>query len=145
MNIEEIKQYLPHRYPFLLVDRVTELVVGSHIACYKNISFNENYFQGHFPNHSIFPGVLTLEAMAQASGLLGFKTMDIKPSDSSIYIFVGADKLRFRKPIVPGDKLELSASIIQRKRNMWKFACSAKVDGELCCSSDILCAHQTIG
>ena len=142
MDIEEIKQFLPHRYPFLLVDRVVELNVGESIVAYKNISFNEAWARGHFPDKPIFPGVLLLEAMAQAAGILGFKTMDKKPADGSMYLFVGADKLRFKRPCVPGDRVMLRASIISSRRGIWKFAVSADVDDQLCASATILCADR---
>lgn len=142
MDIEEIQQYLPHRYPFLLVDRVVELNLGESIVAYKNITYNEELFQGHFPNKAIFPGVLIVEAMAQAAGILGFKTMDKKPADGSMYLFVGADKLRFKRPVVPGDKLVLKASVLSEKRGIWKFEVSAEVDDQLCASATILCADR---
>ncbi|MDC0085724.1 3-hydroxyacyl-ACP dehydratase FabZ, partial [Oceanospirillaceae bacterium] len=106
MDVKEIREYLPHRYPFLLVDRVTELNLGDSIVAYKNVTVNEPFFNGHFPDHPVMPGVLVIEAMAQAAGILGFKTMDKTPQDGSIYYFVGSDKLRFKRPVVPGDKLQ---------------------------------------
>ncbi|MEP5765344.1 MAG: 3-hydroxyacyl-ACP dehydratase FabZ [Halieaceae bacterium] len=142
MDIEEIQRFLPHRYPFLLVDRVLELELGESIVAYKNITFNEQLFQGHFPDKAVFPGVLTVEAMAQAAGILGFKTMDKTPADGSIYLFAGADKLRFKRPVVPGDRLMLRARIISSKRGIWKFAVSADVDEQLCASATILCADR---
>jgi 3-hydroxyacyl-[acyl-carrier-protein] dehydratase len=142
MDIDEIKEYLPHRYPFLLVDRVLELQLGESIIAYKNITYNEQLFQGHFPDKAVFPGVLTVEAMAQAAGILGFKTMDKKPQDGSMYLFVGADKLRFKRQIIPGDQLMLRASILSEKRGIWKFAVSADVDGKVCASATILCADR---
>lgn len=144
MDVNEIRQYLPHRYPFLLVDRVIELNLGESIVAYKNITINEPYFDGHFPNHPIFPGVLIIEAMAQAAGILGFKTMDKKPEDGSIYYFVGSDKARFKRPVVPGDRLQLEAKIVTEKRGIWKFECRATVDGELACFATILCADRKI-
>ena len=142
MDIDEIKEYLPHRYPFLLVDRVLELNLGESIVAYKNITYNEQLFQGHFPGKAVFPGVLTVEAMAQAAGILGFKTMDKKPQDGSMYLFVGADKLRFKRQIIPGDQLMLRASVLSEKRGIWKFAVSADVDGKVCASATILCADR---
>ncbi len=109
IKIEEIQEFLPHRYPMLLVDRVTEMELGKSITAYKNITTNEPYLIGHFPGKQIMPGVLIVEAMAQASGILGFKTMNKKPEDGSIYYFVGADNLRFKRPAVPGDQLILSS------------------------------------
>lgn len=142
MDINEIKQYLPHRYPFLLVDRVVELKRGESIVAYKNLTANEEYFNGHFPEKPVFPGVLLVEAMAQAAGILGFKTMDKTPADGSIYYFVGADNLRFKRPCVPGDQVMLRATIVGERRGIWKFDVSADVDGELCSSATILCADR---
>lgn len=142
LDIEDIRNYLPHRYPFLLVDRVVELHLGESIVAYKNLSINEPYFDGHFPDKPVFPGVLLVEAMAQAAGILGFKTMDKTPADGSIYYFVGADKLRFKRPCVPGDQVMLRASIVGEKRGIWRFDVSSDVDGELCASASILCADR---
>lgn len=144
MDVNEIRQYLPHRYPFLLVDRVVELNLKESIIAYKNVTINEPFFNGHFPNHPVMPGVLIIEAMAQAAGILGFKTMDKKPEDGSIYYFVGSDKARFKRPVVPGDRLQLEAKIVTEKRGIWKFECRATVDGELACSATILCADRKI-
>jgi 3-hydroxyacyl-[acyl-carrier-protein] dehydratase len=142
MDVNEIREYLPHRYPFLLVDRVVELNLGESIVGYKNLSVNEPFFNGHFPQQPVFPGVLLLEAMAQVSGILGFKTMDKKPADGSIYYFVGADKLRFKRPAVPGDRLMLRSKVLSDRRGIWKFEVSADVDGLLCASATILCADR---
>jgi len=142
MDIDEIKEYLPHRYPFLLVDRVVELNLGESIVAYKNISFNEHWVQGHFPGKAVFPGVLTVEAMAQTAGILGFKTMDKKPADGSMYLFVGADNLRFKRVVVPGDRLMLRARVLSDRRGIWKFEVSADVDDKLCASATILCADR---
>jgi len=144
MDVKEIREYLPHRYPFLLVDRVTELNLGESIIAYKNVTVNEPFFNGHFPDHPVMPGVLIIEAMAQAAGILGFKTMDKTPQDGSIYYFVGSDKLRFKRPVVPGDKLQLEASIMSEKRGIWKFDCCASVDGERVASATILCADRKV-
>ena len=142
MDTGEIKEYLPHRYPFLLVDRVVELNLGESIVAYKNVSVNEEFFQGHFPDLPVMPGVLIVEAMAQAAGILGFKTMDKKPTDGSMYYFVGADNLRFKRPVVPGDQLMLNAQYVSDRRGIWKFDCSASVDGEMASSATILCADR---
>jgi 3-hydroxyacyl-[acyl-carrier-protein] dehydratase len=142
MDIDEIRTYLPHRYPFLLVDRVVELVPGESIVAYKNLSINEAFFDGHFPGKPIFPGVLLLEAMAQAAGILGFKSKNKTPADGSIYYFAAADELRFRRPCVPGDRVTLRATLLSERRGIAKFAVSADVDGELAASATILCADR---
>lgn len=142
MDIEEIKKLLPHRYPFLLVDRVVEIELGKHILAYKNITANEEVFNGHFPNRPIFPGVMIIEAMAQAAGLLGFATVNKQETDDSLYLFAGADDVRFKRPVVPGDRLMLKAEIDSNKRNIWRFICSAHVDEQLVCRATILCALQ---
>lgn len=142
MDIDEIREYLPHRYPFLLVDRVVELKLGESIVAYKNITYNEELFQGHFPDKPLFPGMLSLEAMAQAAGILGFKTADKKPADGSMYMFVGADRVRFKRQVVPGDRLMLRASVVSVRRGIWKFDVSSDVNGELCAEASILCADR---
>jgi len=142
MNINEIKEYLPHRYPFLLVDRVVELVENESILAYKNVTTNEPFFNGHFPDFPVMPGVLIIEAMAQAAGILGFKSLNKKPSDGSIYYLVGTDNLRFKRPVQPGDRLMLSARILAEKRGIWKFECEARVDGDLVCSAVVICADR---
>ncbi len=140
MDINQIKNYLPHRYPFLLVDRVVEVEPGKSILAYKNITTNEEVFNGHFPGTPIFPGVMLIEAMAQAAGILGFVTVDKQPDDSSLYLFAGIDGVRFKRPVIPGDKVMLRAEITSVKRNIWRFHTSARVDDELACEADILCA-----
>jgi 3-hydroxyacyl-[acyl-carrier-protein] dehydratase len=142
MDIDEIRSYLPHRYPFLLVDRVVELIPGVSIVAYKNLSINEAFFEGHFPGKPIFPGVLLLEAMAQAAGILGFKTKNKTPADGSIYYFAAADELRFRRPCVPGDRVTLRATLLSERRGIARFAVSADVDGEMAASATILCADR---
>ncbi|SBS34983.1 3-hydroxyacyl-[acyl-carrier-protein] dehydratase FabZ [Marinomonas aquimarina] len=144
MDVNEIRRYLPHRYPFLLVDRVVELTPGESVVAYKNVTVNEPFFNGHFPDHPVMPGVLIIEAMAQAAGILGFKTMDKTPQDGSIYYFVGADNTRFKRPVVPGDRLQLEAKILTERRGIWKFEVKATVEGELVCSSTILCADRKL-
>lgn len=144
MDVNEIREYLPHRYPFLLVDRVIELVPGESIVAIKNVTVNEPYFNGHFPGHPVMPGVLLVEAMAQAAGILGFKTMNKRPEDGSIYYFVGADDLRFKRPVVPGDQVRLEARVISDRRGIWKFDVKASVDDSLVCSATILCADRKV-
>ena len=145
MDINEVREYLPHRYPFLLVDRVVSLdVEGKNIVAYKNVTINEPFFNGHFPGHPIMPGVLIIEAMAQAAGILGFKMVGLKPSDGVLYYFVGSDMLRFRQPVMPGDKLMLVARYLSSKRSIWKFECKATVDGKEVCSAEIICAERKL-
>lgn len=144
MDVTEIRKYLPHRYPFLLVDRVVELVKGESIVAYKNISINEAVFNGHFPQAPIFPGVLIVEAMAQASGILGFRTLDKTPEDGSVYMLVGIDDVRFKRKVVPGDQLQLQAKVVSEKRGIWKFDCSASVEGSLVATATILCADRKV-
>ncbi len=144
MDVKEIREYLPHRYPFLLVDRVVDLKVGESIVALKNVTVNEPFFNGHFPDQPVMPGVLIVEAMAQAAGILGFKTMDKKPQDGSIYYFVGADNLRFKRPVVPGDQLRLEAKVLSERRGIWKFDVEATVNGEKVSSATILCADRKV-
>lgn len=144
MDVNEIRNYLPHRYPFLLIDRVVDLKIGESIVAYKNITINEGIFEGHFPNFPVFPGVLILEAMAQACGVLGFKTMDKTPDDGSIYLYAGIDNVRFKKQVVPGDKLVIEAKKLSEKRGIWKFECVAKVDDQLATSATIMCADRAV-
>lgn len=144
MDINEIREYLPHRYPFLLIDRVTELSLGESIVAYKNVSINEPFFNGHFPHHPIMPGVLVLEALAQACGILGFKTVNKLPADGYVYYLVGSDNVRFKRPVMPGDRLVLSAQVEREKRGIWKFACHATVDDELVCEATIICAERKV-
>ena len=144
MDVNAIKEYLPHRYPFLLVDRVLDLEVGKSITACKNVSVNEPFFEGHFPDIPVMPGVLIIEAMAQAAGILGFKTLDKKPADGSIYLFVGADNVRFKRQVVPGDRLILNVNYVSDRRGVWKFECHCTVEGELAASATILCADRKV-
>ncbi len=144
IDVNEIKEYLPQRYPFLLVDRVTDLIVGESINAYKNVTVNEHFFEGHFASHPVMPGVLVVEALAQAAGILGFKTMNQKSSSDSIYYFAGIDDVRFKRPVVPGDRLDLFAKVISSKKGVWKFECRASVGDQLVCEGTILCAHRKL-
>ena len=142
MDILEIRKYLPHRYPFLMVDRVVEITAGESILAYKNLSANEAYFSGHFPDQPIFPGVLMMEALAQTSGILGFYTQGKTATDGTTFYLAGADNVRFKRLCVPGDRVNLRASIISERRGIWKFAVQSDVEGELACSATILCADR---
>lgn len=140
MDIHKIKEYLPHRYPFLLVDRVLECEPGKRLLAIKNVSCNEPFFQGHFPELPIMPGVLIIEAMAQATGLLASESAPDVLGKGKVYYLVGLDKVRFKRPVVPGDQLRLEAQYLRHKRNIWAFACRAEVDGEFVASAEIMCA-----
>jgi len=140
MLSEEVKQFLPHRYPFLLVDRVVECTPGESLTAYKNVTVNEPFFQGHFPQVAIMPGVMIIEALAQATGLLGFRTMSETPRDDLLYMLVGVDNVRFKRQVIPGDQLMLKVELVKRARMIWKFTCEASVDGELVTSASMLCA-----
>lgn len=144
MYIEEILEYLPHRYPFLLVDRVTEVEKGKSIKGYKNITLNEPFFTGHFPNKPIMPGVMILEAVAQLSGILGFVTVERKPADGVLHYLAGSSKVRFKRPVVPGDRLCMESQLVSGKRGIWKFDCRALVDGEVVCVAEILTAEREV-
>ena len=142
MYIEEIRKFLPHRYPFLLVDRVLECVPGESLTAIKNVSINEPHFTGHFPEQALMPGVLIIEALAQATGLLGFRTMSEEPKNDVLYMLVGVDNVRFKRQVVPGDQLTLKVTLKRRSRIIWKFSCEASVNGELCTAADMLCAAK---
>lgn len=144
MDINEILKLLPHRYPFLLVDRVVEIKLGESLSAYKNISFNEPFFQGHFPQRPIMPGVLILEALAQATGLLAFQTTTQQAERDSLYYLVGIDKARFKRPVEPGDQLKLDVVLIRQKRGIWVFDTKATVDGNTVATAEIMCTERKI-
>lgn len=144
MDIHEILEHLPHRYPFLLVDKVVDYKPGEYLIGVKNVSFNEPFFTGHFPQRPVFPGVLIMEALAQATGLLAFKTQGKKPDGSSLYYFAGIDNCRFKQPVEPGDQLFLEVKLLTTKRNIWKFSAEAKVDGKIVASAELMCAEQVM-
>jgi 3-hydroxyacyl-[acyl-carrier-protein] dehydratase len=144
MDIHEILEHLPHRYPILLVDRVLDVVPGERIVALKNVSVNEPFFPGHYPHHPVMPGVLIVEALAQAAAILSFKTLGGKPDDKSVYYFVGIDGARFKRPVSPGDQLILEVSIKANKRGLWKFAAQAKVDGQVAAEAELMCTVRTI-
>jgi 3-hydroxyacyl-[acyl-carrier-protein] dehydratase len=144
MNIQDILEYLPHRYPFLLIDRILELVPGDRLVALKNISVNEPYFAGHFPGKPVMPGVLIIEAMAQAAGVLSFKTLGEKPTNGSLYLFVGIDNARFKAQVVPGDQLILRVNIKRHLRNIWKYTAVAEVDGHMVAEANLMCAQTRV-
>jgi 3-hydroxyacyl-[acyl-carrier-protein] dehydratase len=144
LDIHEILKHLPHRYPFLLIDRVLEYVPESHLIGIKNVTHNEPYFPGHFPQRPVMPGVLILEALAQATGILAFKTVDKIPDKNSLYYFVGIDNARFKRPVEPGDQLRLEVEYVKRMRGIWKFNGKASVDGDVVCSAEIMCAEREV-
>lgn len=139
MDVHEVLAHLPQRFPFLMVDRVLECEPGKRIVALKNVSVNEPFFPGHFPHRPVMPGVLILEAMAQAAGILVFKTMNAVPDESSVYYYAGIDNARFKKPVVPGDQLLVEVTIVASKRGIWKFGCIARVEGGVVAEADILC------
>ncbi len=144
MDIHEVMKHLPHRYPFLLVDKVLDFEAGKSLQAVKNVTINEPFFQGHFPHIPVMPGVLIMEALAQATGILSFKTTGNLPSDNSLYYFVGIDNARFRKPVEPGDQLILEVELTRRIRDVWKFKGQALVDGEVVASADLMCAEKDL-
>ena len=137
-DIDEVMRRLPHRYPMLLVDRVLECVSGDRIVAIKNVTMNEEFFAGHFPGRPVMPGVLILEAMAQTAGILTFVTANIYPDDSVRFYFAGIDKARFRRPVVPGDQVRLTATLERRIRTIWKYSTSATVDGNEVASAEMM-------
>ncbi len=144
MDINEILAYLPHRYPFLLVDRVLELEEGKRVLALKNVTMNEPFFPGHFPSRPVMPGVLILEALAQAAALLSFKSAGQKLDDNSIVYFAGIDKARFKRPVVPGDQLLLEATITRSMRNIYKYQAVARVGDELAAEAELMCAIKSV-
>lgn len=144
MDIHEILNYLPHRYPFLLVDKVVSLEEGKEITAIKNVTINEPFFPGHFSYFPVMPGVLVVEAMAQAAAILSFKTMGSKPSDDSVYYFAAIDKARFKKPVSPGDQLVLKVKIDRVMRGIWKYSGQALVDDAVVAEAELLCTLKMI-
>ena len=142
LDLDRIMVYLPHRYPFLLIDRVLEHTPGGELTAIKNVTINEHYFQGHFPDRPVMPGVLIIEAMAQAAGVLAFRTAGVEPTENSTFYFVGIDKARFRAPVVPGDQLVLKARFERRIRTIWLFSTEARVDGKLVASAEMMVAPE---
>ena len=144
LDIRDILEHLPHRYPFLLVDRVLELEKGKRIVAIKNVTINEPFFQGHFPHLPVMPGVLQIEALAQAAGILSFQTMGKVSDNQSVYYFVGIDNARFKRPVVPGDQLRLEVEIVRVARSLWKYAGRALVDGQVAAQADLMCTLRDI-
>ena len=140
MDIHAVIKQLPHRYPFLLVDRVLDCQPGKSLRAIKNVTINEPFFQGHFPQRPVMPGVIIIEALAQATGLLAFATVGSTPDDNTLYYFVGIDKARFRIPVEPGDQMHLEVELIRHLKKVWKFSTRALVDGKLVASAEMMCA-----
>jgi len=144
MDIHEILEYLPHRYPFLLIDRVIECEPGKRILAMKNVSINEPFFAGHFPHYPVMPGVLIVEAMAQAAAILSFKTMNVKPDDKSVYYFAGIDGARFKKPVRAGDQLLIEVSLGRQMRGVGKYNAQARVGEQLVAEAELMCTLRVI-
>lgn len=142
MDIRQILNHLPHRYPMLLIDRVISIETGQRIVALKNVSINEPFFPGHYPHFPVMPGVLIVEAMAQAAAILSFRSMTETLDQKSVYYFVGIDGARFKRPVVPGDQLMLDVRFITSKRNLWKFGATARVEGQVAAEAEIMCTHR---
>ena len=144
LDIHEVLKHLPHRYPFLLIDRVLDCIPDQSLTAIKNVTINEPFFQGHFPHRPVMPGVLILEAMAQASAILSFKSIGTLPNKESVYYFVGIDKARFKRPVEPGDQLRIESRLTRKVKGIWLFECSAYVGNDLCCSAELMCTYKEI-
>jgi len=144
MDIHEVLKHLPHRYPFLLIDRVLDCVPGKSLTALKNVSYNEPYFSGHFPQRPVMPGVLIIEALAQATGILAFVSTESVPNDGALYYLVGIDNCRFKQPVEPGDQLILKVEFARNVRNIWKFSTVARVGDEIVASADVMCASKEV-
>jgi 3-hydroxyacyl-[acyl-carrier-protein] dehydratase len=144
LDIHEILNHLPHRYPFVLIDRVIDLKLNEEITAIKNVTINEPFFPGHFPYHPVMPGVLIVEAMAQAAAVLSFKTMNVLPSEDSVYYFAGIDNVRFKKPVSPGDQLMLNVKIDRVLKGIWKYKAQAKVDDQIVAEAEMMCILKNI-
>lgn len=144
MDINEIMRYLPHRYPFLLIDRVLSYEPGKSIEALKNVTINEPFFVGHFPHHPVMPGVLIIEAMAQAAAILSFVTMGAKANDKSIYYFVGIDNARFKRPVTAGDALRITVNLTWHVRGIWKFSAVARVEDALAAEAELMCTVRDL-
>lgn len=144
MDIHQILKSLPHRYPILLVDRVLEIEVGKSIKALKNVTINEPFFMGHFPHRPVMPGVLMLEAMAQAAALLSFSTMGVTPDDKTVYYFAGIDGARFKRPVEPGDQMIMDVSLLRMKAGIFKFKGVITVDGQIACEAELMCTMRRV-
>lgn len=144
MDIHQIFHHLHHRYPFLLIDRVLDYTIGESLVAIKNVTYNEPFFQGHFPHRPVMPGVLLIEAMAQATGILSFKTAELQPVGDSLYYLVGVDKARFKRPVEPGDQLLIEVKLLRITRGVWKYTGTTKVDDKLVASAEFMCMKRDI-
>ena len=144
MDICEIKSYLPHRYPMLLVDRVLSYEENKSITAIKNVTANEEFFNGHFPHKPVMPGVLMIEALAQTAALLSFKSMGIKPDESSVVYFVGIDNARFKRPVGPGEQLKMDVEILRNARGIWKYKAVGSVDGQVALEAELMCTIRAV-
>jgi 3-hydroxyacyl-[acyl-carrier-protein] dehydratase len=144
MEIYDIFQHLPQRYPFLLIDRVIEYKLGESLVAIKNVTINEPFFQGHFPHRPVMPGVLIIEAMAQGTGILAFKTEEAKPDDNTLYYLVGVDNARFKQPVIPGDQLRIEVQLTRTTRGVWKYAATCKVDDKQVANAELMCMKREI-
>ena len=144
MDISEILEHLPHRYPFLLLDRIIEIESGKRIVALKNVTINEPFFAGHFPHHPVMPGVLIVEALAQAAAMLAFHTVGRKPDDKSVIYFVGIDHARFKRPVVPGDQLMLHVELTRHVRGIWKFVTHANVGDAIAAEAELMCTVRDL-
>ncbi|NML84393.1 3-hydroxyacyl-ACP dehydratase FabZ [Polaromonas sp.] len=145
MDIHQILKLLPHRYPILLVDRVLEIEPGKCIKALKNVTINEPFFMGHFPHRPVMPGVLMLEAMAQAAALLSFCTMDVTPDDKTVYYFAGIDGARFKRPVEPGDQMIMDVSLLRMKAGIFKFKGVTRVGEQIACEAELMCTMRRVG
>ncbi|MFL6622384.1 MAG: 3-hydroxyacyl-ACP dehydratase FabZ [Sulfurifustaceae bacterium] len=145
LDIRDVRKYLPHRYPFLLIDRVLDYELDKRLTAIKNVTINEPFFPGHFPNHPVMPGVLILEAMAQACAILSMLTLQVVPDENSVYYFLGIDNARFKRSVGPGDQMRMEVAIKRKMKGIWLFDATASVDGELCCSAELMCTYKGIG
>jgi 3-hydroxyacyl-[acyl-carrier-protein] dehydratase len=143
LDIHQIKQYLPHRYPLLLVDRVLTWESGKTITAIKNVTVNEEFFNGHFPHKPVMPGVLMVEALAQTAAILSFLTMNVKPDENSVVYFVGIDNARFKRPVEPGDQLKMDVEIVRVSRGIWKYKAVGSVDGKVALEADLMCTIRS--